>query len=99
MPATPPSKVPKPKNAAERRARLAKILEGLDKLYPNVTCALNHSTPWELLVATILSAQCTDKRVNEVTPGLFTKYPTDRGFRECQPGRTGQRHPVNRVLQ
>jgi endonuclease-3 len=63
MPVTPPSKVPKPKNAAQRKARLAEILKGLDTLYPNATCALNHSTPWELLVATILSAQCTDKRV------------------------------------
>jgi endonuclease-3 len=45
-----------------------------------VTCALNHSNAWELLVATILSAQCTDKRVNEVTPGLFRKYPTIRDF-------------------
>jgi endonuclease III len=77
---TPPSKVPKPKNAAERKARLGKIVEGLDKLYPNVTCALHHRTPWELLVATILSAQCTDKRVNEVTPGLFAKYPTISDF-------------------
>jgi len=56
------------------------ILDGLDKLYPDVTCALNHRSPWELLVATILSAQCTDKRVNEVTPGLFAKYPTIRDF-------------------
>jgi len=55
---------------------VAKILEGLNKRYPDVTCALNHRNAWELLVATILSAQCTDKRVNEVTPGLFAKYPT-----------------------
>src|SRR5688572_28044222 len=80
MPATPPSRVPKPKNAADRRKRVVLILEGLDKLYPNVTCALHHSSPWELLVATILSAQCTDKRVNEVTPGLFAKYPTIADF-------------------
>lgn len=80
MLATPPSKVPKPRTAAERKQRLARILEGLDKLYPNVTCALNHTSPWELLVATILSAQCTDKRVNEVTPGLFAKYPTIADF-------------------
>lgn len=78
--ATPPSKVPKPKNAAERKQRVSKILEGLDRLYPNVTCALDHTTPWELLVATILSAQCTDKRVNEVTPALFAKYPTIADF-------------------
>jgi endonuclease-3 len=80
MPPTPRSKVPKPKNAAERKARVGKILEGLDKLYPNATCALHHNDPWQLLVATILSAQCTDKRVNEVTPGLFAKYPTIEAF-------------------
>ncbi len=74
------TKVPKPKTAAERKARLEKILEGLDRLYPNVTCALHHSNPWELLVATILSAQCTDVRVNQVTPGLFRKYPTIQDF-------------------
>jgi len=45
-------------------------------MYPQATCALQHGNAWELLVATILSAQCTDKRVNEVTPGLFAKYPT-----------------------
>ena len=78
--ATPPSKVPKPRNAAERKQRVRQILDGLDKLYPDVTCALTHRSPWELLVATILSAQCTDKRVNEVTPSLFAKYPTIRDF-------------------
>jgi len=70
----------KPKTAGERQARLQHILAALDKLYPNVTCALDHSNAWELLVATILSAQCTDKRVNMVTPGLFRKYPTIRDF-------------------
>jgi endonuclease-3 len=49
-------------------------------MYPGATCALHHSNAWELLVATILSAQCTDKRINEVTPGLFRKYPTIRDF-------------------
>lgn len=73
---TPPRQVPKPKTAAEKQARLRKILNTLDKLYPDATCALHHSNPWELLVATILSAQCTDERVNKVTPGLFAKYPT-----------------------
>ena len=77
---TPPSKVRKPKNAAERKARVIEILDRLDKLYPDVTCALNHRGSWELLAATILSAQCTDKRVNEVTPGLFKKYPTIEDF-------------------
>jgi endonuclease-3 len=75
-PVTPPKKVPKPKTVADRKARLDKILKELDKLYPNVTCALHHSNAWELLAATILSAQCTDERVNKVTPGLFKKYPT-----------------------
>ncbi|MEB2361666.1 MAG: endonuclease III [Bryobacteraceae bacterium] len=70
----------KPKTRAERRLRVEAILSKLDEMYPEATCALAHHTPWELLVATILSAQCTDKRVNEVTPGLFRKYPTPRDF-------------------
>jgi len=74
------ARIPRPKNAAERKARVAKILAGLDEMYPAATCALRHANAWELLVATILSAQCTDKRVNEVTPGLFRKYPTIRDF-------------------
>src|ERR1035438_514829 len=56
--------------------RVAAILKGLDEAYPNVECALTHSSPWELLVATILSAQCTDVRVNMVTPELFRRFPT-----------------------
>src|SRR5258708_11356831 len=68
------------KTAVERKARVAEILKRLDIMYPGVTCALTHHNPWELLVATILSAQCTDKRVNEVTPGLFKKYPTPADF-------------------
>jgi len=73
---TPPKKVPKPKSAAERKARVRRIEAELDKLFPNVTCALHHESPWELLAATILSAQCTDERVNKVTPNLFRKFPT-----------------------
>jgi len=76
--------VPKPKTAAERQARLKKILAILDQMYPGVTCALHHSSPWELLVATILSAQCTDKRVNLVTAELFRKYPTILDFANAQ---------------
>ena len=79
------SKVKRLKTAAERRARVDQILRGLDQMYPNATCALHHRSPWELLVATILSAQCTDKRVNEVTPGLFAKYPTPRDFAAVRP--------------
>lgn len=52
------------------------VLAILEKTYPDAHIALNYSTPWELLVAVILSAQCTDVRVNLVTPGLFKKYPT-----------------------
>ena len=74
-----------PKTAAARQARLAEILSHLDRMYPDATCALLHRDPWELLVATILSAQCTDKRVNEVTPGLFAKYPTPRDFAAVRP--------------
>jgi endonuclease-3 len=77
--------VKRPKTAAERRARIDEILRGLDEMYPKATCALHHNNPWELLVATILSAQCTDKRVNEVTPGLFAKYPTPRDFAAVRP--------------
>jgi endonuclease-3 len=77
--------VPRPKTAAERKARIAEILRRLDKMYPKATCALLHRNPWELLVATILSAQCTDKRVNLVTPGLFAKYPTPRDFAAVKP--------------
>jgi endonuclease-3 len=72
-PVTPPKKVPKPKNAAERKARLQRIFSELDKLFPTATCALHHKNAWQLLVATILSAQCTDERVNKVTPELFKK--------------------------
>jgi len=56
--------------------RIAAILKALDEAYPNVECALKHRSPWELLVATILSAQCTDVRVNMVTPELFRRFPT-----------------------
>jgi endonuclease-3 len=56
--------------------RIAAILKALDEAYPEVKCALTHSSPWELLVATILSAQCTDVRVNIVTPELFKRFPT-----------------------
>jgi endonuclease-3 len=77
--------MPRPKTAAERKARVQRILAILDEMFPNATCALEHSNAWELLVATILSAQCTDKRVNMVTPGLFRKYPTIRDFAAAQP--------------
>jgi endonuclease-3 len=77
--------VKRPRTAAERRERIAEILRILDRMYPNATCALHHRDPWQLLVATILSAQCTDKRVNEVTPGLFAKYPSPADFAAVKP--------------
>jgi endonuclease III len=66
-------------------ARVAEILKRLDQLYPGVTCALGHKSAWDLLVATILSAQCTDVRVNMVTPELFRKYPTAADFARLKP--------------
>jgi len=65
--------------------RVSEILKRLDERYPAATCALHHSSAWELLVATILSAQCTDVRVNMVTPILFQKYPTPEAFASLQP--------------
>jgi endonuclease III len=71
----PPKKAGKPQLKTSP-GRIAKIIAGLQKAYPGATCALVHSNPWELLVATILSAQCTDVRVNMVTPTLFRQFPT-----------------------
>jgi endonuclease-3 len=59
---------------------MREILKRLDERFPNATCALRHQNPWQLLVATILSAQCTDERVNKVTPALFEKYPEIKDF-------------------
>jgi endonuclease III len=66
-----------------RPERVQAILAGLGKAYPNAECALIHKTPWELVVATILSAQCTDVRVNLVTPELFKHFPTPQSFAEA----------------
>jgi endonuclease III len=63
-----------------KRARARQIVRALKKAYPDAKCALNFSSPLELLVATILSAQCTDERVNMVTPALFKKYRTARDY-------------------
>ncbi len=67
------------------RGRVEEILKRLDQLYPDVTCALTHTSAWELLVATILSAQSTDVNVNRVTPELFRKYPTVQAFAALTP--------------
>lgn len=71
--------------AVAKRARARKILTLLQRAYPDAKIALNFSTPLELLVATILSAQCTDERVNMVTPGLFRKYPTAHALATADP--------------
>jgi endonuclease-3 len=65
--------------------RVREIIKRLDASYPAATCALHHKSAWELLVATILSAQCTDVRVNMVTPELFRKYPTVTDFAALKP--------------
>ncbi len=65
--------------------RVNAILHHLDQLYPEATCALHHRNAWELLVATILSAQSTDANVNRVTPVLFAKYPTVQDFAALTP--------------
>jgi endonuclease-3 len=82
---------PKPAKAKPARARrsqarytsperMARIFAALDQLFPHAECALQHANAFQLLVATILSAQCTDERVNKVTPVLFAKYPTPADF-------------------
>jgi endonuclease-3 len=75
----------KPVRSRRRRdpARAAAIVEGLARLYPDATCELKHDGPFQLLVATILSAQCTDVRVNMVTPELFRRWPTPRALAEA----------------
>ncbi len=93
---TQPAKTRAPKNTSPGKTatdgydplapeRVRQIIAGLDRLYPDVTCALTHRSAWELLVATILSAQCTDVRVNMVTPVLFEKYPTVQDFAALEP--------------
>ena len=71
--------------AAARKAQVRKIIARLKREYPEVTCALNHSNALELVVATILSAQCTDARVNMVTPHLFAKYRGAADYAAADP--------------
>jgi endonuclease III len=66
-------------------ARVRAILQKLDEAYPDVTCALKHDNPFQLLISTILSAQCTDVRVNQVTATLFPKYPDAKTFAYANP--------------
>src|SRR5688500_4883595 len=73
------------KTIEERRTRVKAILPILKKTYPDAKCSLNHSNPLELLVATILSAQCTDERVNIVTKDLFRKYRKALDYANVNP--------------
>jgi endonuclease-3 len=69
---------------AQKKVRARVIYQILTKTYPNVRCELNYKTPFQLLVATVLSAQCTDKRVNQTTPALFKKYPNPKKMGEAE---------------
>jgi len=84
-------KKPKSKKSGAGKAlgakprRVRAILEKLDAAYPGATCALQHANPFQLLVSTILSAQCTDERVNQVTRTLYQKYPSPEAFAYANP--------------
>lgn len=71
------------RKSAAQKQRAAEILQKLYEYYPNPHCELNHKNAFELLIATILSAQCTDVRVNQVTEGLFVQFPTVEAFAEA----------------
>jgi len=75
----------KTRRLAPSRERAPEIYRRLSAEYPDAKCALDHRNPYELLVATILSAQCTDKRVNMVTPALFTRYPDAVAMADADP--------------
>jgi endonuclease-3 len=88
-----PAKARVPKNGAGRgtnQARVRAILKGLDEAYPAATCALTHENPFQLLISTILSAQCTDERVNQVTSTLYPKYPNPEAFAYANPAELEQ---------
>lgn len=70
----------------ERRVRVRSMNQVLARMYPHPEVALNHGTTWEFLVAVILSAQCTDERVNKITPALFKKYKTVKAYRDAPRG-------------
>src|SRR5712671_6371421 len=84
------AKTPAGKRAGTDPKRVRAILEKMDEAYPGVTCALEHETPFQLLISTILSAQCTDVRVNLVTRTLFAKYRTPKDFAYANPSELEQ---------
>jgi len=77
---------------ASRKQRALEILIILQRLYPEATCSLTYASPVQLLVATILSAQCTDERVNQVTPALFARFPTAEALA------AGDRHLLEQLI-
>src|SRR5499427_9794982 len=79
-------KTPDPTNPK----RMAAILQKLDEVYPDATCELKHANPFQLLISTILSAQCTDVRVNQVTETLYRKYPNPEAFAYASPSQLEQ---------
>jgi endonuclease-3 len=79
------SRPPKTRRLAPAAVRAPEIYRRLHREYPDATCALDHRNPYELLVATILSAQCTDKQVNVVTPALFARYPDAAALAAANP--------------
>lgn len=82
QPAAMKTRTSRPHDANDRPSRIAAILR---RAMPAAKMELSHRSPWELLVATILSAQCTDQRVNQVTPALFTRYRTPQDFARAKP--------------
>ncbi len=72
-----------PKILKEKQSHALNVMEILRKLYPNAQVTLDYGTGFQLLVSTVLAAQCTDERVNQVTPGLFARYPTPEAFAEA----------------
>src|SRR5438874_2799962 len=73
-------RIHKPEVSMDNQQRIDTLIARLAEAYPDANCALEHQSPWELLVSTILSAQCTDERVNMVTPALFAKYPRPEDY-------------------
>lgn len=84
------SRVAAPSNRGTDPKRVRAILDKLDQAYPAATCELHHDNPFQLLISTILSAQCTDERVNIVTKTLFPKYPAPRDFAYANPSELEQ---------
>jgi len=80
-------------SVAARQARAGRILTALEAAYPDADCALEHADPYQLLVATILSAQCTDAQVNMVTPALFARFPDARALS------TGNQEEVEELIR